>query len=51
MPTGTLYTQEDFEQELFVYGREGEPCLVCGDILNGGRQGNRAAVWCGRCQK
>jgi len=40
-----------FEQELFVYGREGEPCLVCGGILNGGRQGNRATVWCGHCQK
>jgi formamidopyrimidine-DNA glycosylase len=40
-----------FEQELFVYGREGEPCLKCGAILSGSRLGNRASVWCGRCQK
>ena len=40
-----------FEQELFVYGREGEPCLVCGRPLRGSRLGNRATVWCPRCQK
>jgi len=40
-----------FEQELFVYGREGEPCLNCGRILTGSRHGNRATVWCGHCQK
>jgi formamidopyrimidine-DNA glycosylase len=39
-----------FEQELLVYGREGEPCLTCGRILSGARFGNRATVWCGRCQ-
>ncbi len=40
-----------FEQELFVYGREGEPCLNCGRLLTGSRHGNRATVWCGHCQK
>ena len=40
-----------FEQELFVYGREGQPCLTCGRILNSGRHGNRATVWCGHCQR
>jgi formamidopyrimidine-DNA glycosylase len=40
-----------FEQELFVYGREGEPCLTCGAILRGDRLGNRATVWCARCQR
>ena len=40
-----------FVQELFVYGREGEPCLACGSILHGTRLGNRASVWCSRCQK
>ncbi|MDR3673676.1 MAG: bifunctional DNA-formamidopyrimidine glycosylase/DNA-(apurinic or apyrimidinic site) lyase [Holophaga sp.] len=40
-----------FEQELFVYGREGEPCLTCGAILQGNRLGNRATVWCGHCQR
>jgi formamidopyrimidine-DNA glycosylase len=39
-----------FEQELFVYGREGEPCLNCGAILRGSRLGNRATVWCDHCQ-
>ena len=40
-----------FKQELFVYGREGQPCLACGRELSGNRLGNRATVWCGRCQK
>ena len=40
-----------FEQELFVYGREDEPCLTCGRILSGSRMGNRATVWCTHCQK
>ena len=40
-----------FEQELFVYGREGELCLVCGHPLHSLRLGNRATVWCGHCQR
>ena len=40
-----------FKQELFVYGREGGLCLVCGGMLSGTRLGNRATVWCGTCQK
>jgi len=40
-----------FKQELFVYGREGQPCLACGRELSGSRLGNRATVWCGRCQR
>lgn len=40
-----------FVQELFVYGREGEPCLACGTLLHGTRLGNRATVWCSRCQR
>jgi formamidopyrimidine-DNA glycosylase len=40
-----------FEQELFVYGREGEPCRTCGSLLLGGRLGNRATVWCAHCQR
>jgi formamidopyrimidine-DNA glycosylase len=39
-----------FKQELFVYGREGEPCLLCGSPLRGVRLGNRSTVWCGHCQ-
>jgi len=40
-----------FEQELFVYGREGEPCKVCGAPLRGRRLGNRATAWCRTCQR
>ena len=40
-----------FEQELFVYGREGEACKVCGTALKSLRLGQRATVWCPRCQR
>ncbi len=40
-----------FEQELFVYGREGELCLTCGSLLRGSRLGNRSTVWCSHCQR
>lgn len=40
-----------FEQELFVYGREGEPCKVCGKSIQDLRMGNRASAWCRKCQK
>ncbi|KFN44173.1 bifunctional DNA-formamidopyrimidine glycosylase/DNA-(apurinic or apyrimidinic site) lyase [Arenimonas oryziterrae] len=40
-----------FEQELFVYGREGEACKVCGRRIRDTRLGNRASAWCGHCQR
>ena len=40
-----------FEQELLVYGREGEACRVCGNQLRGTRLGNRATAWCASCQR
>jgi len=40
-----------FEQELQVYGREGEPCRRCGSVLRGQAIGQRASVWCPRCQR
>jgi formamidopyrimidine-DNA glycosylase len=39
-----------FEQELFVYGREGLPCKQCGRALRDSRLNNRAGAWCGFCQ-
>ena len=39
-----------FQQELFVDGRAGEPCVSCGRALKGNRLGQRATVWCGHCQ-
>ena len=40
-----------FEQELLVYGREGQPCRTCGTPLRGSRLGQRATVYCPRCQR
>lgn len=40
-----------FEQELFVYGREGEPCRQCGSAIRSLRLGNRASCYCPRCQR
>ena len=40
-----------FEQELLAYGRGGEPCRQCGARLKEARIGQRASVWCPRCQR
>ena len=40
-----------FEQELLVYGREGEPCPGCGRALRHAMIAQRASVWCGHCQR
>ena len=40
-----------FQQELFVYGRGGEFCKNCGGTLREIRLGQRASVYCGRCQR
>ena len=40
-----------FEQELQVYGREGQPCRQCGSELRSLRLGNRASCYCPRCQR
>ncbi|MGJ3590904.1 bifunctional DNA-formamidopyrimidine glycosylase/DNA-(apurinic or apyrimidinic site) lyase [Stutzerimonas stutzeri] len=40
-----------FQQELFVYGRGGEFCRNCGSTLREIRLGQRASVYCGRCQR
>lgn len=40
-----------FAQQLFVYGREGQPCKVCGGSLRGLRLGQRATVFCIACQR
>ncbi len=42
----------NFQLELFVYGREGEPCKVCGTRLTGTHDiDGRATVFCHKCQK
>lgn len=40
-----------FEQELAVYGRGGEPCRRCSATLRQALIGQRASVWCPRCQR
>ncbi|WP_028916537.1 bifunctional DNA-formamidopyrimidine glycosylase/DNA-(apurinic or apyrimidinic site) lyase [Pseudoxanthomonas sp. J35] len=40
-----------FEQELAVYGRGGLPCPACGTALREASIGQRASVWCPRCQR
>jgi len=40
-----------FKQSLYVYGREGLPCKVCGAQLTGKRLGQRATVFCPNCQR
>jgi formamidopyrimidine-DNA glycosylase len=39
-----------FRQTLYVYGRTGEPCRICGKLLVGTRHGQRATVYCRSCQ-
>jgi formamidopyrimidine-DNA glycosylase len=41
----------DFQQELFVYGREGDPCRVCRSPIRRSVIGQRASFFCSRCQK
>jgi len=40
-----------FEQELFVYGRAGEPCKVCGTKIRAIVQGQRSTFYCPVCQR
>ena len=40
-----------FQMEAMVYGREGEPCRVCGHPVRSLRQGQRATFYCPVCQK
>ncbi|MDF2529500.1 MAG: bifunctional DNA-formamidopyrimidine glycosylase/DNA-(apurinic or apyrimidinic site) lyase [Gammaproteobacteria bacterium] len=39
-----------FQQELFVYGRSGKPCLICDNSLKETRMGQRTTVFCTECQ-
>ena len=40
-----------FEQELFVYGRAGQPCRVCATTIRAIRLGQRSTFFCPRCQR
>lgn len=50
------FTQADgkpgyFAQELKVYGRKGEPCIICKTNLKELKQAGRATFYCPSCQK
>ncbi|MER6478062.1 DNA-formamidopyrimidine glycosylase family protein [Streptomyces filamentosus] len=36
---------------LYVYGREGRPCLRCGGAVRRAEQGDRVSYWCPGCQR
>lgn len=40
-----------FQQQLLVYGREGEPCYECGNKIRKEVQGQRATYYCPKCQR
>jgi len=40
-----------FQLDYFVYGRDGQPCKVCGTPLKLMRHGGRATVFCPTCQR
>ena len=40
-----------FQQQHFVYGREGEPCLRCGARVHALRMGQRSTFHCRHCQR
>jgi formamidopyrimidine-DNA glycosylase len=40
-----------FAQQLYVYGRAGQPCKACGSVLRESRLGQRSSVYCVTCQQ
>lgn len=40
-----------FQQQYFVYGRDGEPCRVCATTIRRSIVGQRSTFWCARCQR
>lgn len=40
-----------FQQTYFVYGRQGEPCRICGTTIKALRQGQRSTFFCPVCQR
>lgn len=40
-----------FAQQLYVYGRKNEPCLICATTIKQITQGQRSSYFCTKCQK
>jgi len=43
--------QGHFQLDTTVYGRQGEPCRICGTPIRQVRQGQRSTFFCPNCQK
>jgi formamidopyrimidine-DNA glycosylase len=41
----------EFQNQLLVYGREGEPCVRCGGLIRRMVQAGRSTFYCARCQR
>jgi formamidopyrimidine-DNA glycosylase len=41
----------NFQRSYFVYGRSGQPCLVCATPIKATRQGQRSTFFCPVCQR
>ena len=41
----------DYQKEVLVYGREGEPCFNCGSALVKEKIAGRGTYYCSGCQK
>lgn len=39
-----------FQQQYFVYGRDGEPCRICASVVRRATVGQRSTFWCPGCQ-
>ncbi|MBL6749145.1 MAG: bifunctional DNA-formamidopyrimidine glycosylase/DNA-(apurinic or apyrimidinic site) lyase [Nevskia sp.] len=48
---GSDGTSGYFQQELMVYGRDGQPCRVCGAAVKRVVIGQRSSFFCTRCQR
>ena len=44
-------SQGAFARELKIYGRDGEKCSVCGNVIERIVQGGRSSFFCPECQK
>lgn len=49
--TSSLGVTGRFQNELFIHMRQGEPCKVCGTIIEKTRVGGRGTYYCPHCQR
>ena len=49
--TNSREQKGEFQNQHLVYGREGEPCSVCGKKIQRLVQSGRSTFWCKTCQK